>query len=114
MVLGDPLLVVIQVFVHVDKPAVFQADPLGVHYVYKVGVLADGAHGADKHGGFAFFVLFLDNIRHLPGNGLEYGGLIVHDDHGDFGIAEEPRLVVVIVLVMHTVFLSFSVILKSG
>ena len=112
MLHGNPLFVVAQVLVHVNEPAVFQADSLAVDHVHKIGILADGTYRANENRGFALFILFLDKIRHFPGDDFEHGGLIRHDLHGDFGGAEQLCLVIVVVFVMHTVYLSFSVILK--
>ena len=107
MVDVDPLLVVIQVLVHVDEPAVVQVDILVVDHIHEVGILTDGANGADEDGLLAFFILGLDEVSHFPGDGLENGRLVLHDHHGDLRIGEQLLFVVVVIIVMHSTLPSF-------
>ena len=68
--LGQILLVLIQIFVHVDEPAVLQADPVLVDKLHQPGVGAKRAIGNDHNGLFALGVVFLNQLqnldRHLP------------------------------------------------
>ena len=103
VVLADPLLPIGEVLVHVQEPDVFQADVLAVDHLHKIGILSNGADGADEDGLLSQCVLPPDLVGHLPGHGLKHGGVVRHDGNGQLRRGQELLPVVVVIFVTHHV-----------
>ncbi len=97
----DPLLLIGEIFVHIQEPYVFQADIFLVDHIHKKGILSHRTHRTDEYRFLAQCVFPLDLLRHFPGHGPEYGGVVLHDGDGQLRCVQQLLSGVVIIFVTH-------------
>ena len=61
----DPFVVLVQIFVHVQKPGVFQADAALVDKTREDGILSHRPDRTDEHGALVPRVFLLDHGQHI-------------------------------------------------
>ena len=78
---ADPFFIIIQIFIHVNKPYIFQADILLINHIYKIWILSYRTYRTDKYCFFSLFVMFSDLIHHFNCHRMKYFCIVFHNNY---------------------------------
>ena len=110
MIRRNPFPVIVQIFVHVDKPYILQADPLFIDHVHKIGILSHRSHRADQYRTPVLLLIRQDLFCHLFCHLIKYRRIILHADQLHLWICQKLFFIVTIVSVPH----NHSLLLSSA
>ena len=108
MIFGNPLFFIVQIFIHIDKPHIFQTDILLINHIHKIRILSYRAYRTDKYCLLSLCIMHLNLVHHFNCHRVKYRCIILHNNDRKFRIiSHQFFLRIVIITMSHIAFLPF-------
>ena len=101
MILRHPALLIIQIFVHIDKPYIFKTDILLIYQIHKIRILSHRPYRTDKDGVLSLCIMSFDLFCHLLCHLFKYSSIILQAKQLHFWIFQKLLFCIAVIVVFH-------------
>ena len=109
MGLLNPFFLIIQIFIHINKPDIFQADAFLIYHFYKKRILSYRTHRTNKYCFLTFFIMHFNFFCHFFCHRAENSGIILHYNDRQLRIVAYKLLSAIAVVCMSHINSSFPI-----